>query len=273
MPEGPEIRQAADEVAKALVDRPVTEIFFAFDRLKSFEDILTGEKVTAVKTRGKAMVICFTVPLYIYSHNQLYGRWYVRKLQSYPTTNRQLRLAVHNSKKSALLYSASDIQVLDEHGLATHPFLSRVELDVLDQAVTVEQVVDRFLDKRFCRRQLTSLLLDQHFLGGLGNYLRSEILFVAKVHPSLRPVDCDTGQIQALAQAVLSVTHQSYLTKGITNDLQIVAHLKEQNFKRSAYRHYVFNREENPCFLCGTTIAKEIYAGRRLYFCPQCQAL
>ena len=36
MPEGPEIRQAADEVAKALVDRPVTEIFFAFDRLKSF---------------------------------------------------------------------------------------------------------------------------------------------------------------------------------------------------------------------------------------------
>ena len=134
MPEGPEIRQAADEVAKALVDRPVTEIFFAFDRLKSFEDILTGEKVTAVKTRGKAMVICFTVPLYIYSHNQLYGRWYVRKLQSYPTTNRQLRLAVHNSKKSALLYSASDIQVLDEHGLATHPFLSRVDFIIVRSA-------------------------------------------------------------------------------------------------------------------------------------------
>lgn len=273
MPEGPEIRQAADEVAKVLVDQPVTEIFFAFDRLKPFTENLIGAQITAVRTRGKAMVICFSNQLYIYSHNQLYGRWYVRNLHSYPTTNRQLRMAIHTSKKSALLYSASEIQVLNESELSVHPFLSRVELDVLDQAVTVEQVAARFLDKRFYRRQLTILLLDQHFLGGLGNYLRSEILFVAKVHPSLRPVDCTVEQIEALAQAVLSVTQQSYLTKGITNDLQIAAQLKDLGYKRSNYRHYVFGREGKDCFLCGSSIVKEIYAGRRLYYCPMCQAL
>ncbi|KAM3102695.1 endonuclease VIII [Phormidesmis sp. 146-12] len=273
MPEGPEIRQAADEIAKALVDRPVTEIFFAFDRLKPFEEELIGQTVTAIRTRGKAMVICFEKPLYIYSHNQLYGRWYVRKLHSYPTTNRQLRMAIHTPKHSALLYSASEIQVLNEEELAVHPFLSRVEMDVLDQAVTVEEVVARFLDKRFFRRQLTILLLDQHFLGGLGNYLRSEILFVAKVHPALRPVDCTVEQIHALAQSVLSVTLQSYRTKGITNDLQIVDRLKKLGYSRSRYRHYVFNREGQDCFVCGRAIVKEIFAGRRLYYCSTCQAL
>lgn len=272
MPEGPEIRTSADQIAAALIDRPVTEMFFAFDRLKSYETQFIGHCVTAVQTRGKGMVICFSNQLYIYSHNQLYGRWYVRKSHSYPQTNRQLRLAIHNTKKSALLYSASEIEVLQQSELATHPFLSRIELDVLDQAVTPEQIEARFRDKRFYRRQLPILLLDQHFLGGLGNYLRSEILFVARVFPSLRPIDCSEAKIHALAQAVLTITQQSYQTKGITNDLTLAMQLKAQGQKRSDYRHYVFNRENCPCFVCGTLIVKEILAGRRLYYCPHCQA-
>ncbi|GAP95950.1 endonuclease VIII [Leptolyngbya sp. NIES-2104] len=272
MPEGPEIRQAADQIAAALVDRRVTEMFFAFDRLKPYESAFIGHSVTAVRTRGKGMVICFSNQLYLYSHNQLYGRWYVRKAHSYPQTNRQLRLAIHTAKKSALLYSASDIEVLQESELSTHLFLSRIELDVLDEAVTVEQIEARFRDKRFYRRQLPILLLDQHFLGGLGNYLRSEILFVARVFPTLRPIDCSDSQIQALSQAVLTVTHQSYRTKGITNDLEIAMRLKANGDRRSDYRHYVFNRENRPCFVCGTAIVKEVLAGRRLYYCPHCQA-
>jgi endonuclease VIII len=272
MPEGPEIRQAADKIEKALRDRPVTEIFFAFEHLKSYEKTFIDEQVTAVRTRGKGMVICFTNRLYIYSHNQLYGRWYIRNLHSYPQTKRQLRLAIHNAKKSALLYSASDIEVLDEIGLETHPFLSNIEVDVLDQAVSVEQLVERFSSKRFHRRGLPSLLLDQHFLGGLGNYLRSEILFVARVYPLLRPIDCSPEQIHALAQSVLLVCQQSYQTQGITNDLELAMQLKAQGYSRSAYRHYVFNREQRPCFICGTAIAKEILSGRRLYYCPHCQS-
>lgn len=272
MPEGPEIRQAADEIAAAIVDQRITAMFFAFEHLKPYEAEFIGQSITAVRTRGKAIVTCCSNRLYIYTHNQLYGRWYVRRSQSYPDTKRQLRLGIHTAKKSALLYSASDIEVLQEAELATHPFLSRIELDVLDEAVTIEQIEARFRDKRFYRRQLPILLLDQHFLGGLGNYLRSEILFVARVFPTLRPIDCSATQLQALAQAVISVTQQSYHTKGITNDLEIAMLLKSQGHTRSYYRHYVFNRDNRPCFVCGTAIVKEILAGRRLYYCPYCQA-
>lgn len=272
MPEGPEIRQAADQLAAALVDQRVTELFFAFEHLKPYESKLVGQSVTAVRTRGKGIVIGFSNQLYIYSHNQLYGIWYVRRRHAYPETKRQLRLAIHTAKKSALLYSASDIEVLQHADLATHPFLSRIELDVLDEAVTVAQIAERFRDQRFYRRQLPILLLDQHFIGGLGNYLRSEILFVARVFPALRPVDCSSEQIFALSQAVLTVTQQSYVTKGITNDLEIAMRLKAQGYKRGDYRHSVFNRDNRPCFVCGTTIVKTILAGRRLYYCPHCQS-
>ncbi len=273
MPEGPEIHRTADEVTEAIAGREAKEVYFAFETLKPYEETLKGEKVTAVEARGKALLIRFANGLNIYTHNQLYGKWMIRHAYDYPKTNRQLRLAVHNQDRSALLYSASDIEVLRDEELDSHPFLSQLGPDLLDESVTIERVVDRFMHKQFYRRKLTSLLLDQQFLAGLGNYLRSEIMFVAQVHPSLRPADCTGQQIRGLAEAALDLTRQSYQADGITNDLQLVARLREQGYDRNQYRFWVFNRDSEPCFKCNTLIVKEEISGRRFYFCPECQKL
>ena len=273
MPEGPEIKQAADQIGRAIAHQPLTNIFFAFDHLKPYAPILSADQVIQVQPRGKALLIQFQNHLSIYSHNQLYGKWMIRSAMSFPNTKRQLRLAIHTAKKSALLYSASDIEVLTAEQVQVHPFLSRLGPDVLDAATTVEMVRSRFLDSRFRRRGLAGLLLDQGFLCGLGNYLRSEVLFVAGVHPSLRPADCQDAQIEKLAAGAIAVSRQSYQAKGITNDLAIAMQLKQQGVPRRHYRHYVFNREGHPCFVCRTPIVKAMAAGRRIYYCPICQPL
>jgi endonuclease VIII len=271
MPEGPEIKRAADAIAKAIVRRPVTSLFFAFNHLKPFEQTLQGLEIVSVKPQGKALLIRFENEMSIYSHNQLYGKWMIRKSHDYPKTGRQLRLAIHNEKKSALLYSASDITVLDDTAIATHPFLSKLGLDVLDPETTVAQIVERFYDKRFYRRGLPMLLLDQHFLCGLGNYLRSEVLFVAQVYPALRPVDCTAEQIEKLAAGAIAVTLQSYQHNGITNDLELAMQLKQAGKRRRDYRHFVFGRQGQPCFVCGAIVVKTEMGGRRIYYCPGCQ--
>ena len=271
MPEGPEIQLATDAVAAAIAGKPTTAVSFAFDHLKKYEARLTGVVVTAVQARGKAMLTRFANGWNIYSHNQLYGKWMVRNAYDFPDTNRQLRLAIHNETKSALLYSASDIAVLPDGELDSHPFLSRLGPDLLDTAVTIPQVAERFNAAEFRRRRLTSLLLDQGFLAGLGNYLRSEVLFVARVHPSLRPVDCTDEQIEALANAAVSLTRQSYQTKGITNDLQLAEKLKAAGHSYRDYRFWVFDRDGRACYNCGTAIIKDSIGARRLYYCPTCQ--
>jgi len=101
--------------------------------------------------------------------------------------------------------------------------------------------------------------------------LRSEVLFVARVHPALRPVDCSAGQIEKLAMGAIAVTYQSYKFNGITNDLQLASQLKQAGKRRRDYRHYVFGRQGLPCFICGVAIVKEEMGGRRLYYCPNCQ--
>lgn len=271
MPEGPEIRRAADRIAKAIAQQPTEAVFFAFDHLKPYAENLTGRTVTDVKTYGKAMVICFDNQLCIYSHNQLYGQWMIRNAYDYPTTNRQLRLAIHNAKQSALLYSASEITVLHADEVPNHPFIRNLGLDVLDPAVTSNPLQAYIMGDRFRRRQFTALLLEQSFLGGIGNYLRSEILFVARIHPTDRPMDCSDLQIQQLAEAALAIPRQSYRHNGITNDLALAADLKAQGYPRSAYRYWVFGRDTLPCYVCGTPIIKAVSGGRRYYYCPTCQ--
>ena len=46
MPEKPEIRIAAARIAKEIAFKPIKEIFFAFEHLKPYEDILVKQLVT-----------------------------------------------------------------------------------------------------------------------------------------------------------------------------------------------------------------------------------
>ncbi len=273
MPEGPEIRRAADKLHRAIGNQVATQIFFAFEHLKAFQDQLTGCRVQTIRPYGKAIVTYFDNGLGVYSHNQLYGQWITCKPDVVPDTNRQLRFAIHTDKTWALLYSASDIEILDQAEVPHHPYIAKLGPEVLDPDVGAEQIRARTCDPKFRRRQFASLLLDQSFLSGIGNYLRSEILFVAGIYPSLRPMDCSPSQIKAFAQAALAIPRQSYRHNGITNDLDQVAQLKAQGFRRRDYRHWVFSRDHKPCYQCGTAIEKIMIGGHRCYICPRCQPI
>ena len=100
MPEGPEIRQEADRIAKALQGKVAEEVWFAFPHLSDHAKMLQGRAVLAVESRGKALLTRFEGGWNVYSHNQLYGRWYVTARGREPETNRQLRFAVHTVKHS-----------------------------------------------------------------------------------------------------------------------------------------------------------------------------
>lgn len=272
MPEGPEIRLAADEVAKALVGRVTTRVSFGLERLHQYEALLSGQSVSAIETRGKAILTRFANDWIVYSHNQLYGRWYTCPWGKLPETGRQLRMAIHNEHYSALLYSASDIEVLPLKDLEKHPFLARLGPDILGEHPDVGQIVERMQCDRFRNRQLAGLLLDQGFLAGLGNYLRAEILNVAGLHPTAKPTQCSNRQLYRLASTIIRLTKRSYRTRGIINPPGLVKRLKaEGKTRKHEYRFNTYNRAGQPCYFCGNQIESSNAGGRKMYFCAHCQ--
>jgi len=271
VPEGPEIRRAADRVAAAIQGRIADEVFFAFDELKSYEAELTGRRIDEVTTRGKAMLTRFSCGLAVYSHNQLYGRWYVARDGRRPSTGRQLRFAVRAGDRRALLYSASEIEVLDEEAERAHLFLSQLGPDLLSQKPTADEIAARLRESRFRGRQLGALLLDQRFVAGLGNYLRAEILFEAGVHPRRRALDCTDEEIRRLGGRIIALPKRAYRTRGVTLSPSRVAELRAAGAPRAASRFWVYGRVGEPCRVCTGPVAVAAIGGRNCFWCPHCQ--
>ena len=271
MPEGPEIRRAADKIARILVGHEVESARFHIPELVHYGRRLTGETVAAVDTRGKAMLTRFGNGLTLYSHNQLYGRWYTTRRPRLPSTSRQLRVELHTAHDSALLYSATDIDVLRDDQVATHPFLARIGPDVLSPDLSREILVERLHSKAFRSRSVGSLYLDQGFVAGLGNYLRSEILFVSGLEPSRRPADLRKRDIDKLARATLRIARRSYRTGGITVAPTLATRLKARGERYGSRRFYVYGRQGEPCRLCDATLERTVMVSRNVFYCPVCQ--
>lgn len=271
MPEGPEIRRAADRVARAIEGEVAQEVYFGLDRLVPWEGELSGRTVEQVTTRGKGMLTFFEGDWVVFTHNQLYGRWFVKPAGQTPRTGRQLRFAVHTEDRSALLYSASTIDVLPVDDLDAHPFLSKLGPDALDAKVTVEQVAARLRSGAFAKRQLAAVLLDQGFIAGLGNYLRCEILHAAGVHPRASAHRLNDGTLENLAEQVLVMPRRAYKTGGVTNDPSRVKALKADGARKRAYRHLAFHRAGQACYRCDDILVREEHGGRRCDRCPTCQ--
>ena len=271
MPEGPEVRREADQIGEVLINQRLTEVFLGPTRLKRHRKALLNATVQSVTTKGKALLIFFDTGNVLYSHNQLYGRWYIKAAGERPKTNRTLRVALTTASHSALLYSATDIFLLNALELDQFPYLAKLGPDVLSPAIVWRDISRQLLDKRFSGRSVSALFLDQSFVAGLGNYLRSEILFAAQVNPALRPRDLELRQVNELARTTLILSTQSYKTGGITNHPSTVKALRKKGFSKSRYRFAVFGRAGKPCYRCGGKISRISANGRRLYVCEGCQ--
>ena len=271
MPEGPEVRREADAIGRVLTDKKLTETFFEPVHLKHFAHRLVGQQVVEVTTRGKALLISFQNGRVLYSHNQLYGRWVVVPKGKAPDTNRTLRVALTTDTHSALLYSATDIAFMAEKDIKTHPYLKKLGPDVLSQTLSWRQIAERLCDKRFSGRSISGLYLDQSFLAGLGNYLRSEILFAAGVSPAAKPQELESAKINELARRTLMLSVRAYKSGGVTNHPDTVRALRKAGYPRSKYRFAVFGRDKSDCYRCGEKVRRVTANGRRLYLCPSCQ--
>jgi endonuclease-8 len=272
MPEGPEIRRAADVVADALVGDVVTTVRFGLPALRREATRLKNHRVIDVETRGKAMLTHFDHGWSIYSHNQLYGVWHVCAGRELPSTNRSLRLLLQTRDYSAILYSASDISVWRTEDLQEHPFLARLGPDIMDGTLGWRDIAARLQSRRFSGRALASLYLDQGFLAGIGNYLRTEILFDAGLHPLRRAADLGVAERGRLARSSLRISRRSYQTGGITLSPALVRALQKAGSPYQMRRFAAFGRGGQPCYRCGTPVAREEIGSRRIYWCKTCQA-
>jgi endonuclease VIII len=275
MPEGPEIARAANALQRCLVDRPLT-MRLLHPKLRAKSRALRGAQIVRVYARSKAMLTEFSNGLVLYSHNQLYGEWRIESLDA-PMLDRQVRLAFSTPTQRAVLYSATDFAWLRAGSESRHPYLAKLGIEVLDGSVSRAEIAQQLA--AFPRRVVADALLDQSVLAGLGNYLRADALFVAKVAPLARIGDLSARALMRLADACKRLSTLSYTHAGVVRPLnayrearrELIASGLTAEVAHERARFYVFDREGQACWQSGSRVQRINRGGRGIFFCATCQ--
>ena len=106
-------------------------------------------------------------------------------------------------------------------------------------------------------RRLHAMLRDQRVVAGIGRAWVNEILHRAKLSPYALSTDLDDEETARLADAIRGV-----LAEGLDLRERAVPDKKT---------HRIHNHLGEPCFVCGTPIARVDFEEHTIFYCPECQ--
>jgi formamidopyrimidine-DNA glycosylase len=177
-------------------------------------------------------------------------------------------------KSFKAIFSIGDIFLvfLDTRGFGSIEFSSNlisIEAlgpDLLDCSLTeyITSVEWRKLFKN-SKRKMHDYLMDQHIIAGIGNYLSSEILFYAGIHPKRLVNSLQEHEIETLRIKAHELIRFSYLSGGFTIESFSSPLGLKGNYKSAVYANTsVYNSGEKK-------VVSEKILSRTAYWCPETQ--
>jgi endonuclease VIII len=252
VPEGDTIGRAAQRLRQVLEGRTVER--FEVRRVPPPHP-RPGERIDAVDSQGKHLLVRFEGGLTLQTHLGMSGSWHVyRKGERWRKPGRLARVIIGVDGWEAVCFSAPTVRLTNTPPLGhLGPDLCRADAD-LDECVRRMELVDP-------ATPLADVLLDQRICCGVGNVFKSEVCFACEVHP-LTPVGAVGPALRR--RLVVTAAHQLRASLGAG---------RRTTSPGPAGSLAVYGRARRPCRRCATPIVVE-RAGRqarRTYWCPGCQ--
>ena len=184
-----------------------------------------------------------------------------------PAPRGAVRLRLLGEHGVADLTGPAACELLDADGVAA--VHARLGPDPLRADGDVEAFVEGV---RRRRKDIGELLMDQSVLAGAGNIYRAETLFRVGVSPFRPGSAVSARRLRAIWEDLVPLMEYGAATGFITtvDEADVPDPLPEGD--QEAARWYVYHRTGRPCLRCATLVAAKDVAGRRLFWCPRCQA-
>lgn len=283
-------------------------------------DALAGWTLADAEAAGKHLLLAFTpgpdveagapATRYVHVHLGLYGSWTFAGEEGFASAHaigaprlrvgeredalggaepwrdivprETVRLRIVGPRGLADLTGPTACEELDAAG--RQAVLDRLGPDPLREDAEPERFVRRVLRSRTA---IGTLLMDQSVVAGIGNIYRAELLFRARLDPTVPGRDLSEGMVRGLWEDLVPLIRYGARTGRIVTTQpehrQIEARIVERS--RGTRQNgdedptvvpreesfYVYHRQTLPCRLCGTTVRSGEMAGRTVFWCPRCQ--
>jgi len=165
--------------------------------------------------------------------------------------NSGIRLAFNNPRKFGRVWLVSDPDEI----------LGNLGPEPLDETLNADSFYGMLQQHK---RQLKPLLMDQHFIAGMGNIYTDEALYRAKLHPLKHSNTLSKEQSACLLDSLRSVLKEGIRRNGASIDWV---------YRGGDFQNHlnVYGRAGNPCSICGTLIERLVVGQRGTHICPHCQ--
>lgn len=270
--------------------------------------LLDGRRVTGTSAWGKQMFLQFGPGDYwLRVHLGLYGAWTLAgdgTLEVLHAIGAPRRRVGEQETSSAAASSFPPgprgqvrVRILGEHVVAdlTGPTACEVVTDEERAAVVARLGPDPLRHDadptRFgaalarTKTPIAVALMDQSVVAGVGNIYRAETLFRAHLAPMTLSRDVPAAIVQGMWSDLILTMGDGMRTGRIVTtapgDRAVGGKIVRRTRQNSDgdpgaipadQAFYVYQREDLPCRVCGTAIMMRELAGRKLYWCPTCQA-
>lgn len=269
MPELPEVETTVRALRPFITNQTFTEIrnywprHIATSSVEEFQARLHGQTVESVGRRGKYLLFNLDSGDVLSVHLKMTGHLAIVPQETPPDKYAHTIFGLANgqemrfrdTRKFGRIYLAANAEEI----------VGKLGPEPLSDAYTAAIMKER-MNGRW--RAIKPLLLDQHFVAGVGNIYADESLFYAGIHPT-RP--CDTlsdDEIERLHTAVRKV-----LQEGIDREGTTISTYRQPDGRRGDMQNAlaVFRRTGEPCYDCGAIVERIVLGGRSTHFCPVCQ--
>jgi DNA-formamidopyrimidine glycosylase len=265
MPEGPEIKYLSEICKKYLTGLILTNIV---SNSKTVVKVPQKSKVNNVISRGKLMILeCDDY--YFHIHCGLTG-WLTFQDPKYPRY--EINFITSDQSKMLTMYMDdarrfSKLKILNEkqHKKA----LDKLGIDIFDDKFTIDYFMENI---KKTNKKIVAFIMEQNKFAGVGNYIKNEALYLAKIDPHRTCDDLEDDEIKTLYNKIIFVSFSNCIellsqNKDIKPDTNFINKLKKIG-PENPYKFKVYQQEKDP--KGHKVIAKEIN-GRKCFYVKEVQ--
>lgn len=266
MPEGVEVRLTAEKLLKLLLNAKLISLTILSGRYKrhsppeGFDEFQKKLPVTIVDIKSKGKFLYFhlcdsnTKSIYLGNTFGMDGGWTT-------TQDKHCHIELEYLPKNKLTtpFTTKNTQKIwykDLRNFGRIFFMTCKELsaklntlgpDMIDTALGKKKSITyeawKKIIQKHHKKQLVKVLMDQHIISGIGNYLKSEILYKAKLKPFRTIGDLSEEELKTLFKSIKSIMKKAYKENGSIHYNKKIPFILED--AKIGYQFLVYNRKED----------------------------
>ena len=265
MPEGPEIKYLGEICKKYLIG---LELYKIKSNSKTVVSLPKKSKVINVITKGKLLILICN-DYYFHIHCGLTG-WITFENPKYPRYEIEFRTPDNSQMITAYMDDSrrfSKLKILTEK--AHNKAITKLGIDIFSDEFTYSFFKNKINDTS---KKIVAFIMEQNIFCGIGNYIKNESLYLAKINPYRTCDELNDTEIEHLYNSIIFVAYSNCLELLKENkELKVDTHfLKKLNSigLEVPYKFKVYQQEKDPK---GNKVVKAEINGRKCFYVKEIQ--